>query len=181
MTTWVAFLRAVNVGRRRTPMPTLVDIATDLGGVGAWTFANTGNLIFESDGDARNWEDRLETAFLATFDFEVTTFVRSADEVRQVVDDAPFAVADDDTHLIGFLKGAPSAGDAATLRDAAAATATDTIEIRGATLHWRIHGKTLETAIPKRAWTAAVGPLGMTTRNVTLLRRLVTKLGDATP
>lgn len=42
MTTRIAFLRAVNVGRRRVSMGRVVDTLGNLGYDGVWTHANSG-------------------------------------------------------------------------------------------------------------------------------------------
>ena len=46
MTTRVAFLRAVNVGKRRVDMRTLNRVVTDLGHGADWTHGNSGNAVF---------------------------------------------------------------------------------------------------------------------------------------
>ena len=48
--TRIAFLRAVNLGRRRVAMPRLVAVCEGLGYEDAWTWINSGNVVFDATG-----------------------------------------------------------------------------------------------------------------------------------
>src|SRR4051794_23546028 len=98
MTTHVAFLRAVNLGRRRVPMATLVDVVGSLGYGDAWTHVNSGNVAFEASAPRKDLETALGNALEAEFGFEVTTFVRTVTELRSVMDLHPFEVTTGDTY-----------------------------------------------------------------------------------
>jgi hypothetical protein len=74
MTTRIAFLRAVNVGRRTVPMSRLVEVFGALGYEGAWTHINSGNVVFEATAGRAALERTIEEALESTFGFEVTTF-----------------------------------------------------------------------------------------------------------
>ncbi|MFN2506513.1 MAG: DUF1697 domain-containing protein [Acidimicrobiales bacterium] len=80
MSTRIAFLRAVNLGRRRVSMPRVVEIFENAGFAGPWTFGNTGNVVFEATGPRADLERTLDHSLERTFGFEVTTFVRTAAE-----------------------------------------------------------------------------------------------------
>ena len=48
--THVAFLRAVNLGKRTVKMPHLIDLVRGLGYDDVWTHINSGNVVFEASG-----------------------------------------------------------------------------------------------------------------------------------
>ena len=82
----------------------------------------------------------LETALEAGFGFEVTTFVRTAAELRRRWR-GPFEVASGDTYFVTFLKDAPSTADAAALE--ALSNDLDLV-VHGRDVHWRMHGKSTD-------------------------------------
>jgi uncharacterized protein (DUF1697 family) len=174
MTTCIAFLRAINVGRRRVAMPALLDIFEAAGFSGAWTHINSGNVVFESLGSGGEVEQRLETALEATLGFEVTTFVRTAAELRKAVAAEPFTVAADDTYFLTFLKSTPTAATRRALEGLS--NDFDTLVVAGRTVHWRMRGKSTETKLRTKDWDSLVGRHQSTSRNMTMLRRLVDKI-----
>ena len=105
----VAFLRAVNVGKRTARSVQLTAAVQGLGYEDVWTHINSGNVVFESTGARGALERRLEEAFEAALGFEATTFVRSAVDLRRAVAAKPFVVGAGDTHFVTFLKDKPTA------------------------------------------------------------------------
>lgn len=176
MTTRVAFLRAVNVGKRTVPMAPLAEIVRDLGHDDVWTHINSGNVVFDATGSRADLERTIGAALEAAFGFEVTTFVRTAAELRKVVAEEPFPVAAGDTHFVTFLLAPPSAADAHALE--ALSGDFDTLVVRGRDVHWRMRGKSTDTRIPSKQWAAIVGTNASTSRNTTMLRKLVAKIDD---
>jgi uncharacterized protein (DUF1697 family) len=174
MTTRVAFLRAVNVGRRTVRMARLAELVQGLGHEGVWTHINSGNVVFDATGSRAALERALEGALEADLGFEVTTFVRTAAELRRALEVEPFRVAAGDTYFITFLKDAPSAAGAKALE--AMSNAMDTLVVQGRDVHWRMHGKSTETTITSKMWAGIVGDKRSTSRNTTMLRKLVAKI-----
>jgi uncharacterized protein (DUF1697 family) len=172
VTQYVGFLRAVNVGKRRVSMSRVVEICTDLGYTDVWTMANSGNVAFTATGSRSAVEQRLSDAFQDAFGFEVTTFVRTAAELRTVVQGQPFALGDGDTYFVTFLHSPPSA--TATNELEAHSNDFDTLHVVGRDVHWRMHGKSTETTVKSKAW-KSVGDHS-TSRNITMLRKIVAKL-----
>jgi uncharacterized protein (DUF1697 family) len=173
MTTRVGFLRAVNVGRRTVPMSRLAELVGDLGYADVWTYINSGNVVFEATGSRAALESSIERALEDELGFEVTTFVRSAAELRRILAVEPFTVADGDTYFVTFLKAVPSDEIAAQLE--AASNDFDTLRVLGREVHWRMRGRSTDTTLKKRTWNL-VGPLGSTSRNITMLRKLMAKV-----
>jgi uncharacterized protein (DUF1697 family) len=172
--TRIAFLRAVNLGSRQVRMARLVEIFSELGYASAWTHVNSGNVVFEAAGSRDALERRIESRLEAELGFEVTTFVRTAAELRKILADAPFTVAAGDTYFVTFLKDAPSAAQRDALEDES--NDFDTLVVRGRDVHWRMHGRSTETRVGGRKWAAIVGDKRSTSRNTTMLRKLTDKI-----
>jgi uncharacterized protein (DUF1697 family) len=174
VTTRIAFLRAVNVGKRRVPMSRLVEICRRLGYDDVWTYANSGNAVFEASGSRTTIEKAMGDALESAMGFEVTTFVRTAAELKTAVGRDPFELASGDTYFITFLKKPPSAAAKRALE--AASNDFDTLIVAGRDVHWRMRGKSTDTKVKSKTWNL-VGANCSTSRNANLLRKLVGKLG----
>jgi uncharacterized protein (DUF1697 family) len=171
----VAFLRAVNVGKRRVAM---ADLKADLEGLGyddVWTYINSGNAVFRSPLGRAKLEAAIERCLHDSCGFEVETFVRTATQVRDIVDRAPFGtIPDGVTHMVAFLRTTPSPAGKTAIE--AMSGDVDELEVHGAEVHWRIEGKSLDTQLKPKDWKAAGAGL-TTTRNITMLTKLAAKLG----
>jgi uncharacterized protein (DUF1697 family) len=172
--TRVAFLRAVNLGRRRVAMPRLVEVFRDAGFTDVWTYVNSGNVVFGATGPAAGLERRLEASLEETFGFEVTTFVRTAAELRRALAAEPFRLSPGDTYFLTFVKSTLKADERAALE--ALSNDFDTLVVDGHTVHWRMRGKSTDTRLRTRDWDAVVGRHRSTSRNMTMLRKLVGKM-----
>ena len=173
VTTRVGFLRAVNVGRRTVKMSRLAELVEGLGYDDVWTYINSGNVVFEGTGSRATIERAIAEALEADLGFEVTTFVRSVAELRSALAVEPFTMRDGDTYFITFLKSAPPAAVAKELE--AASNDFDTLVVEGRDVHWHMRGKSTDTTLKKKTWNL-VGALGSTSRNTTMLRKLVDKI-----
>jgi uncharacterized protein (DUF1697 family) len=92
MTQFVALLRGINLGKRRIKM---ADLRKDFG---VWGFSDvqtvlaSGNVIFESEErDPAKVQSMIEAGFKDTYDWEVPTCVRRAEEIVELVESDPFA------------------------------------------------------------------------------------------
>jgi uncharacterized protein (DUF1697 family) len=173
MSTRIAFLRAVNLGRRRVPMPRLVAVCEGLGYADVWTWINSGNAVFDASGSRAAVERAMERALEDEFGFECTTFVRTPAELRKSLDATPFPVDDGDTHFVTFLKKAPTAAQRKALEGLSGDF--DTLVVVGPDVHWRMRGRSIQSALKGKDWERILGPLSSTSRNVTMLRKLVAK------
>jgi uncharacterized protein (DUF1697 family) len=174
VTTRVAFLRAVNVGKRRVPNARAVEIVGQRGGRDVWAYINSGNVVFDSQGSRATIERKLERAFEKEFGFEVTTFVRTYTELRHALDLKPFRISAGDTYFITFLKSRPSEKQRAALEDLS--NAFDTLVVDKGEVHWRMRGRSVDTKLTTKTWENIVGSHRSTSRNVTMLRKLVAKI-----
>jgi len=91
VTTYVALLRAVNVGGTgKLPMVELKAIADACGFGSARTFIASGNLLFTSDRSEAEVAATLEAKLEDSFGKHVATFVRTAAEMAEVATSNPF-------------------------------------------------------------------------------------------
>lgn len=170
----VAFLRAVNVGRRRVRMSQLVELVGRLGHRDVWTHINSGNVVFEATGTRAALERALEVELEEALGFEVTTFVRTAAELRRTLALQPFVVGPGDTYFVTYLKDCPSKPEAEALE--ALGNDFDTLAVSGRDVHWLMHGKSTDTTLKTKAWDDIVGRHRSTSRNTTMLRKLLEKI-----
>jgi uncharacterized protein (DUF1697 family) len=164
----------VNLGKRTARSAQLVAAAEGLAYSNVWTYVNSGNVVFDAPGSRVQLERELEAAFENALGFEATTFVRMAAELRRAITDQPFTVAPDDTYFITFLKDALAGAKLHALE--ALSNDFDTLVVKGRDVHWRMHGKSTDTHLTTRQWDGIVGRHRSTSRNTTMLRKLVDKL-----
>jgi uncharacterized protein (DUF1697 family) len=173
MTKRIAFLRAVNVGRRTVRMARVVEVFHGLGYEDVWTHVNSGNVAFDAAGSRAALERSIAAALEQAFGFELTTFVRTVTELDKALHLDPFGVDEGDTYFITFLKEEPSAATAKALE--AASNDFDTLVVSGREVHWRMRGRSTDTKLTRKTWDL-VGEHGSTSRNVNMLRKLAAKL-----
>ncbi|HKH03792.1 MAG TPA: DUF1697 domain-containing protein [Acidimicrobiales bacterium] len=174
MTTRVAFLRAVNVGKRTVANARVAQLLEGLGYEDVWTYVNSGNVVFTAPGRREALERAIGEALEAEYGFEVTTFVRTAAELRRLRDARPFEVGAGDTYFVTFLRAPLPAAAARALESLS--NDFDTLVVAGRDVHWRMHGKSTDTTIGPRQWKEALGTSLTTSRNMTSLTKLIARL-----
>ena len=138
MATYVAFLRAVNLGpNRKFPKQDICRVVTQAGFGDAETHINTGNVRLTTAMRSRERiEAALEKAFLADRGFEVPTIVFSAAEFAQIGQDAAeLATEHPDLarHYVYLLKRELTPPEKAAA-EATSSTAGDMV-VRGRAVH----------------------------------------------
>jgi uncharacterized protein (DUF1697 family) len=151
LTQFVAFLRAVNVGKRTVAMADARSVLEHRGLDGVQSYLNSGNLIFTASGKAAAHESVIRAGLESRFGFEVTTFVRTAKDVGSLAADKPFgAIAAGHTHFV-LLTLTPL-----TTKDKAAVEALsndhDDVVATGRDIHWLIRSKSTETTLGSKQW-----------------------------
>lgn len=92
MVAYVALLRGINLGpARKVPMKELRALAERLGLADVRTYINSGNLLFASEEAAGPLQRSLAQGIEEHFGFEVPVVVRTAEQLRQVLSEAPFS------------------------------------------------------------------------------------------
>lgn len=108
--TYLALLRAVNVGGRTVTMADLRRCLDGLGYGGVRTYIQSGNAVFAAPGPAATVRSEVEAALLASFGIAIPTVVLEAAELDAVVAGNPYPeLARTPTRLVvSFLAEPPS-------------------------------------------------------------------------
>ncbi|WP_068327069.1 DUF1697 domain-containing protein [Janibacter terrae] len=179
MATYIAFLRAINLGAtRRFPKADVQRVVEETGATDVAVHLNTGNVRLTSrQRSTAAVAATLEAAFLADRGFEVMTIVLTSEELVQVVADAeevaqqaPFAVA---AHYVTLMREAPDRAGAALL---AHEDEGEVAAVRGRAVHLVLDGKDRYHQVKLPA--AADRAMGVwTNRNLTVVRDLASRWG----
>lgn len=117
MPSYIAWLRAVNVGGRVVKMATLRGYLVAAGCTDVETHIQSGNVRLTSPLRSRaKVEAALETALWETCGFEVKTLVRTPKELSELVKASPPSpLGEDARHYVAYLRDSPSAEAASQL------------------------------------------------------------------
>jgi uncharacterized protein (DUF1697 family) len=117
MTSFVALLRAVNVGGTgKLPMSELKAACEELGFTAVRTYIASGNVVFASPKSEAAVKAALEKRLAAYAGKAVGVLVRSAAEMAQVSADNPFPKAAPNRTMAIFLDNAPPKDTLAAIR-----------------------------------------------------------------
>jgi uncharacterized protein (DUF1697 family) len=92
MKTYIALLRGINVGgQKKIKMSDLVTLFEELNFRDIQTYIQSGNVIFNSPSMVINkLEDKIKNAIESRYGFEVNVLIKSAQELKQVLENNPF-------------------------------------------------------------------------------------------
>jgi uncharacterized protein (DUF1697 family) len=175
MPTYIAFLRAINVGKRMFAKAAIVQACEDAGCTDVQTYINTGNVRVTTPLRSRaKVEAALEKAFRDAAGFEVPTIVFTPKELSQVAADADeLAAAHPGLLYVSLLKDVPTARAVAKLDGAG--KEGERAEVRGRAAHLLLgkdyHSAKLSNAVVEKHVGVA------TNRNVKVIRTLAGKWG----
>jgi uncharacterized protein (DUF1697 family) len=172
---FVAFLRAVNVGGRRVEMARARAVLERLGCDEVESFLNSGNLVFSAAGGAGAFEKAIRSALEDEFGIELTTFVRTAAQVRALAADKPFgSIAQGHTHFVLLPLQKLTAAQQRAVESLS--NEQDEVVVSGRDVHWLIRARSIETSLGPKQWRDALDAMPTTARNTTMVERLVAKL-----
>lgn len=118
MTSYVALLRAVNVGGTgKLPMADLKAMCINAGFRAVTTYIASGNVVFTADGPEAEVKAALETRLLAYAGRPVGVHIRTADEMAEVLAANPFPDAPPNKTVTFFLDAKPPADVLQTVRN----------------------------------------------------------------
>jgi len=168
MPRYAAFLRGMNLGRRRIANEDLRAHVEALGFADVATFRASGNVILTApDVEALGaLAARLEAGLAAALAYDVPVFARDAERMRAIAACAPFApdelAASKGKPQVVLLSEAPSAaarGAALTL-----APADDRFVFDDAELHWLPRAGLADTELDLGALAKLLGPTTVRTK-----------------
>lgn len=179
MVQYVSLLRGINVGgHRKIRMAELAELYTAEGCEEVSTYIQSGNVVFNGDGDGDALETRLMAAIKRHFKFDVRVMVRTREEWRAVLDGNPFNDVDEErfNQLVVTFLAEPPADEGL---DALA-----TVELEGE--RYRVSGREIyvhcdmgygQSAIPNGA-IEKLTKVAATTRNWRTVLKLADMLGQ---
>lgn len=176
MPTYIAFLRAINLGATRPfPKAAIVRACEAAGFTDVETYINTGNVRVSTPmRSVAKVEAALEKAFEEEAGFAVPTVALTQRELRDIAADAvELGEGHDGRYYVSLLKQAPSPAAAHRLQDAGRTGERAVVRGRGAhlLLGADYHTARLTNAVVERH-------LGVSTnRNLTVIRTLAEKWG----
>jgi uncharacterized protein (DUF1697 family) len=160
MERYVAFLRGMNLGKRRIKNEELRAEFEALGFEGVATFRASGNVVFgaKRQGEAALTK-KIEGGLGKALGYDVPVFLRGCAEVAAIAATEPFepdlVAASKGKLQVSLLPGKPTA--AARREVLALATDEDLLALEGRELYWLPSGGLLESDLDLEAIAAAVG------------------------
>lgn len=111
MQTWIALLRAINVGGTgKLTMAALKGLCEELGYVDVRTYIQSGNVIFRTADDTDTIHAALTKALAHTVGKPVAVMLRHATDLDDVVDGCPWPDAPGNQVIVIYLPTAPKPG-----------------------------------------------------------------------
>ena len=168
MSHYVAFLRGMNLGKRRIKNDELRAEFEVLGFSDVATFRASGNVIFSLEDREKEsaLAGRIEAGLGEALGYEVPVFLRSAAEVAAIAALAPFdrklVAASMGKLQVSMLAKKPSA--AARKKVLALATDEDRLALEGRELFWLPSGGTIESELDLKTIDRTLGKGTMRTK-----------------
>ena len=177
MSTYIAFLRAINVGGHTVKMERLRAEFEALGLESVETFIASGNVIFQTKKrNARNLERTIEERLRSCFGYAVDTFLRSPGELALTAGYPAFTrtelEAPGATLYIAFLHGPPSAEAERKLMTFR--TETDDFTVHGREIYYLVRTRLSESRFSGAVLERTLGQPA-TMRNVSTVKKLAEK------
>jgi uncharacterized protein (DUF1697 family) len=176
MPTYVAFLRAINLGpTRKFPKDAIKAAAEKAGFTDVETYINTGNLRVTTTMRSRaKVEAALEKAFLEDRGFEVPTIAFTPSEVTAIAEEATeFAKDHEGVHYVSLLKDEPT--HAMIKEIEAAGKGAESARVGGRAVHLLLGANYHEAKLSNSAVEKLMGVA--TNRNLKVIRTVAEKWG----
>lgn len=128
---YVALLRGVNVGgNRKVAMPQLRDVVAGLGYDDVATYINSGNVVFTATrGRPDEHSAAIAEVLAADLGLSTTVIIRSASQLRAVVEANPYPEGDPRRVLVVFLDRELTEEQQRSARERAAALAAPSEQV----------------------------------------------------
>lgn len=179
MPTYVAFLRAINLGRnRKVPMAELRGCLEESGAADVETYIQSGNVRFGTSLRSKQKVERyVEDALAARFGFEVPAIVLTPAQLRQVYDDAVGLASSTDPldvrRYVTLLKTDPPAEAVEEINDWN--IDGERAVVVGRAVHWAVPGPSQAARLSNARIEKALGVA--TTRDLKVIRTLAGRWG----
>lgn len=171
--TFIAFLRAINVGGHNVKMDALRSLFEEIGLTSVKTFIASGNVIFDTKKrDASKLEREIERHLRSSLGYDVETFLRTPAEVAVAAAVRPVTHLADDVHralYVGFLHDELRADQKKVLMSFK--TSTDDFYTTGREVYWTIGGSFSDSKFSNAVLEKKLA-LRATFRNMTTVTKL---------
>jgi uncharacterized protein (DUF1697 family) len=177
MPTYVAFLRAINLGpTRKFPKDAIRAAAESAGFTDVETYINTGNLRVTTRMRSRaRVEEALEKAFLEDRGFEVPTIAFTSSEITAIAEEATeFAKDHPGAHYVSLLKDEPT--DELIEKIESAGQGEESARVGGRAVHLLLGANYHEAKLSNSTVEKLMGVA--TNRNLKVIRTVAEKWGD---
>jgi uncharacterized protein (DUF1697 family) len=177
MTTYIAFLRGINLGKRQVKSDQLKSIFARLGFENIRTVIASGNVIFGAkEKDAGKLTQKIEKGLKDNLGFDVMVFLRSEAELEKILDDNPFKDAETGKTYINFLSDVP---DKSAVKEIEARTsATEIFRFNGREMYMLFHVLMSESVFfKKNDYEKVLGVLA-TNRNLNTVVKIAAKMNE---
>ncbi len=166
MNRYVAFLRGMNLGRRRIKNPELCAAFEDIGFTNVAAYLASGNVIFDADDfDTDSVTSSIESGLRESLGYEVPTFLRSADEVRAIAGYAPFAdVTEERAGKMQVATVRDKVDESARASVLELSNEADMLEMVGRELYWWPKGNFLDSELDLKVVEGILGPMTIRTK-----------------
>lgn len=173
---YVAFLRGMNVGKRRLPMSRLRELFEEMGFNQVETFIASGNVLFSANAKAdTKLEQEIAQHLERSLGYPVDTFVRTAEEVVALGKGKAFPEEGQEgiTVHVGFLHEKLPAETAKKL--AALKTTEDEFRVDGREYYWLCRVRVSDSKVWNSPQLRALKLPASSARNMTSVRKLIAK------
>jgi len=172
--TYIAFLRAINLGaNRKFPKAAIIRAVEAAGFTEVATYINTGNVRFDTSLRSRaKIEAALEEAFEAEAGFPVPTIVFTQKELREIAEHAA-TFGHGGRHYVSLCKEAPTAAAIKKLEDSV--TTDEVAKVGGRAVHLLLGDNYHEARLTNATVEKHLGVA--TNRNLTVIKALAEKWG----
>jgi uncharacterized protein (DUF1697 family) len=170
---YVAFLRGINLGKRRLSMSTLVSLFQEMGHRDVATFIASGNVIFTAPGkNTAAIETRASSELESALGYSVDVFVRTTEQVIKIAKSKPFPDDGREGIIIhvGLLKKELPPDIARKLESVR--TPADQLRVTGREYYWLCRTRTSESKFWTLPVVRALRLPTSTMRNMTSIRKL---------
>ncbi len=176
MPTYVAFLRAINLGAtRKFPKDDIKRCTESIGATDVATYINTGNVLLTTPMRSRaRIEAALERAYAADRGFDVPTMVFTPAELVSIAEDADrlwAELGEPHSHYISLYKASPAATAIRALHELE--LDGEVVRVAGRAAHVVLQRQFHESRAMNSRQLKALGQ--GTARNVTVIRALAEK------
>ena len=140
MTTYIAFLRGINLGKRNVKSDELRSIFSGMGFENVRTYIASGNVLFDTkEKNAEKLAKKVEKGLEDTLGYKVIVFLRSQDELEGILENNPFKEDHRNGGIcyISFLSAEPP--EAAVKEVVARTSETEKFKLVGRELYMLFH------------------------------------------